>query len=106
MATIYPEDATPDQIAAGKAKRCEIFKMPGGGEYILHDVDENNVIVGKARFTGHVKVSEAMIVDGFGGKSLMEGLATAKKKATSTLILMTMSTVSKTSCTLSARLER
>ena len=44
--------------------------MPGGGEYILHDVDENNKIVGKARFSGHVKVSESMSVDGFGDKPL------------------------------------
>ena len=48
--------------------------MPGGGEYILHDVDENNKIVGKARFPGHVKVSEAMSVDGFGGRSFMLSL--------------------------------
>jgi len=54
--------------------------MPGGGEYILHDVDENNKIVGKARFSGHVKVSEAMSVDGFGGRSFMDNLATASRK--------------------------
>jgi hypothetical protein len=46
--------------------------MPGGTEYILHDIDENNYIVGKARFSGHVKVSESMGVDGFGGKSIVD----------------------------------
>ena len=46
--------------------------MPGGTEYILHDIDENNHIVGKARFPGHVKVSESMSVDGFGGKSFLD----------------------------------
>jgi hypothetical protein len=50
----------------------EIFKMPGGTEYILHDIDEHNYIVGKARFSGHVKVSESMSVDGFGGRSMLD----------------------------------
>lgn len=45
--------------------------MPGGTEYILHDVDENNHIVGKAKFAGHVKVSERMRVDGFGGINIV-----------------------------------
>jgi hypothetical protein len=45
--------------------------MPSGTEYIIHDVDTNNVIIGKARFSGHVKVSETMGVEGFGGHSLM-----------------------------------
>lgn len=38
----------------------------------MHDIDENNHIVGKARFSGHVKVSESMGVDGFGGKSMLD----------------------------------
>jgi glyoxylase-like metal-dependent hydrolase (beta-lactamase superfamily II) len=42
--------------------------MPSGTEYIIHDVDLNNVIIGKARFSGHVKVSETMGVEGFGGQ--------------------------------------
>jgi glyoxylase-like metal-dependent hydrolase (beta-lactamase superfamily II) len=46
--------------------------MPSGTEYIIHDIDANNVIVGKARFSGHVKVSETMGVEGFGGQSFME----------------------------------
>ena len=43
--------------------------MPGGTEYIIHDIDENNHIVGRARFSGHVKVSESMSVDGFGNRA-------------------------------------
>ncbi|KAI2499038.1 Metallo-beta-lactamase superfamily [Fragilaria crotonensis] len=69
VATVWPSDATQQQIAARTCKRVEIFKMPGGTEYILHDIDENNHIVGKARFSGHVKVSESMGVDGFGATS-------------------------------------
>ena len=46
--------------------------MPSGTEYILHDIDVNNHIIGKARFSGHVKVSESMSVDGFGGHSIMD----------------------------------
>jgi hypothetical protein len=48
--------------------------MPSGTEYILHDIDVNNTIIGKARFSGHVKVSESMSVDGFGGHSIMDDL--------------------------------
>lgn len=45
--------------------------MPSGTEYILHDIDVNNHIVGKARFSGHVKVSDSMVVEGFGEQSIM-----------------------------------
>lgn len=72
VATVWPPDATEEQIKARTCKRVEIFKMPGGSEYILHDIDENNHIVGKARFSGHVKVSESMGVDGFGGNSFLD----------------------------------
>jgi glyoxylase-like metal-dependent hydrolase (beta-lactamase superfamily II) len=58
----------------------EVFKMPGGTEYILHDVDENNYIIGKVRISGHVKVSEAMSVDGFGGHSILDDLGPARIK--------------------------
>jgi glyoxylase-like metal-dependent hydrolase (beta-lactamase superfamily II) len=67
VSVVYPQDATEEQIKQRSVKRVEIFKMPGGTEYIVHDVDEHNRIVGKARFAGHVKVSESMKVDGFGG---------------------------------------
>mmetsp|Transcript_27340 Transcript_27340/g.40357 ORF Transcript_27340/g.40357 Transcript_27340/m.40357 type:complete len:1417 (-) Transcript_27340:50-4300(-) len=72
VSTVWPSDATEEHIENRSCKRIEIFKMPGGTEYILHDVDENNHIVGKAKFSGHVKVSESMSVDGFGGKSMLE----------------------------------
>jgi len=72
VATVFPTDATPEQIAARTTKRVEIFKMPGGTEYILHDIDENNTIVGKARFSGHVRVSESLCIDGFGGQSVID----------------------------------
>ena len=65
---MFPDGATAEETAAKKTKRIEIFKMPGGSEYILHDINENNIIVGKARFAGHVEVSEFMEIDGFGGK--------------------------------------
>jgi len=53
--------------------------MPGGTEYIIHDVNEQNHIVGKARVLGHVKVSESMSVDGFGGHSFLDDLVPRKK---------------------------
>jgi glyoxylase-like metal-dependent hydrolase (beta-lactamase superfamily II) len=67
---VYPPDATKEEINAKSTKRVEIFKMPDGTEYIMHDINEANVIVGRARFSGHVRVSESMSVDGFGGKPL------------------------------------
>eukprot|EP00978_Attheya_sp_CCMP212_P003499 scaffold7218_cov52-Attheya_sp.AAC.5 len=70
VATVYPPDATQEEINAKSTKRVEIFKMPGGTEYIMHDINEANIIVGRARFSGHVRVSESMSVDGFGGKPL------------------------------------
>ena len=39
--------------------------MTGGTEYIVHDIDENNTIIGKARFSGTVWVPDEMAVEGF-----------------------------------------
>ena len=69
---MWPFNAKPEEIEKRTVPRVEIFKMPGGTEYIIHDIDENNHIVGKARILGHVKVSEAMSVDGFGGHNFMD----------------------------------
>jgi hypothetical protein len=43
----------------------EIFKMAGGTEYIVHDIDENNIIVGKTRFSGTVHTPDELEVQGF-----------------------------------------
>jgi glyoxylase-like metal-dependent hydrolase (beta-lactamase superfamily II) len=72
-----------DQIKERSVPRVEIFKMPGGTEYIIHDVDENNKIIGKARFSGHVKVSELMSVDGFGGHSILDDVGPNCRKSKS-----------------------
>lgn len=79
VATVFPEDATPEQISNKTAKRVEIFKMPGGTEYIVHDIDENNIIIGKARFSGNMRVSEYMSVDGFGGRDFVTDIMTRRK---------------------------
>jgi len=63
---LHPPSATPKEIATKSCKRVEIFKMPGGAEYIVHDIDENNIIVGKGRFSGNLRVSASMGVHGFG----------------------------------------
>jgi glyoxylase-like metal-dependent hydrolase (beta-lactamase superfamily II) len=65
VATIFPNNATPEEIASRKCKRIEIFKMPGGMEYIIHDINEENIIIGKTRFSGNVRVSESLGVHGF-----------------------------------------
>ena len=82
---MWPVNATDEQKQKGNIPRVEIFKMPSGTEYILHDIDENNEIIGKARFPGHVKVSESMSVDGFGGHSILDDMKVGEdaKKATS-----------------------
>jgi len=66
VATVWPMDATPQQIANRSVPRVEIFKMPGSGtEYVIHDVDEDNTIVGKARLRGRVHVPDEIALEGF-----------------------------------------
>ena len=68
---MWPANATEEQKKKRNVPRVEIFKMASGSEYIIHDIDENNQIVGKARFAGYVTVSESMSVEGFNGKSIL-----------------------------------
>ena len=65
VATIYPTDVTEEQKRTNKCARVEIFKMTGGTEYIVHDIDVTNIIIGKARFSGTVRVPDEMAVEGF-----------------------------------------
>jgi glyoxylase-like metal-dependent hydrolase (beta-lactamase superfamily II) len=62
---VYPPDATSEQRKSNKTKRVEIFKMPGGTEYVIHDVNDEGIIIGKARFSGTVKVPDEIAVEGF-----------------------------------------
>lgn len=39
--------------------------MAGGTEYIIHDIDENNIIIGKARISGTVRVPDELSLEGF-----------------------------------------
>jgi phosphoribosyl 1,2-cyclic phosphodiesterase len=80
VSTVWPSNATEEQIKNRSVPRVEIFKMPGGTEYIIHDVNENNIIIGKARISGHVRVSESMSVDGFGGRSILDGANESNEK--------------------------
>jgi glyoxylase-like metal-dependent hydrolase (beta-lactamase superfamily II) len=80
VATVWPTTATEEQKQNRSVSRVEIFKMPSGTEYIIHDIDENNNIIGKARFSGHVKVSESMSVEGFGGKSILDDNANSENE--------------------------
>jgi len=77
LATVWPVNATQEEKDARSVPRLEIFKMPSGTEYIIHDIDAKNNIVAKARFSGHVKVSESMSVDGFGGHSILDDVGHA-----------------------------
>ena len=74
VATVYAADASLKDIKKGKVKRVEIFKEENGTLYFLHDIDENNIIVGKAKFSGHVRVSESMGIDGFGERNHKESI--------------------------------
>lgn len=80
-AILWPSNATDEQKQTRSVARLELFKMPGGTEYIVHDVNAENHIVGKARVSGHVKVSESMSVDGFGGHSILDDLLPTKKNS-------------------------
>jgi phosphoribosyl 1,2-cyclic phosphodiesterase len=64
VAKIYPDGVSDEDIAQNKCRRVEVFKMPSGTDYVIHDIDEKNIIVGKARFSGHVRVSEGISVIG------------------------------------------
>ena len=65
VATIYPHSASEEEKQSKNCARVEIFKMTGGTEYIVHDIDENNTIVGKIRFSGTVRVPDEIAVEGF-----------------------------------------
>uniref|UniRef100_A0A7S3Q478 Cyclic nucleotide-binding domain-containing protein n=2 Tax=Chaetoceros debilis TaxID=122233 RepID=A0A7S3Q478_9STRA len=81
VAVLYPPDATPEEISGKTCKRVEIFKMPGGAEYILHDIDEDNIIIGKGRFSGNLRVSASMGVHGFNGEEEEEKSGSIMKKS-------------------------
>ena len=65
VATVYPPDATDEEKRLNTCPRVEIFKMAGGTEYIVHDVDKDNVIVGKIRFSGTVQIPDEIELHGF-----------------------------------------
>eukprot|EP00566_Odontella_aurita_P001806 CAMPEP_0113592972 /NCGR_PEP_ID=MMETSP0015_2-20120614/38153_1 /TAXON_ID=2838 /ORGANISM="Odontella" /LENGTH=1756 /DNA_ID=CAMNT_0000499587 /DNA_START=517 /DNA_END=5788 /DNA_ORIENTATION=+ /assembly_acc=CAM_ASM_000160 len=73
VATIWPTDVSEEGKRMHRGPRVEIFKMTGGTEYIVHDVDENNTIVGKARFSGTVRVPDEIAVEGFTARRDEEG---------------------------------
>ena len=39
--------------------------MIGGTEYVVHDIDMQNYIIGKVRFNGSVRVPNEISVEGF-----------------------------------------
>lgn len=65
VATVYPPTATEDEKRTNSTARVEIFKMAGGTEYIVHDVDKNNIIVGKTRISGTVRAPDELSLTGF-----------------------------------------
>lgn len=88
VATVYPASATDEEIANRTCPRVEVFKLPGGTEYIVHDIDEDNVIIGKARFSGNVRVSDSLSVIGYEGrgtKDVKSGGPAATKTGTEDL---------------------
>lgn len=65
VATVYPSGTTEEEKKSNKAARVEIFKMAGGTEYIIHDVNKDNIIIGKARISGTVRVPDELSLEGF-----------------------------------------
>jgi len=74
VATVYPLDATDEEKQNHSCGRVEIFKMTGGTEYIVHDIDANNIIVGKAQIRGTVRVPDEIAVEGFHTRDTEEDL--------------------------------
>jgi len=72
VATVWPSTATDEEKKNRSVPRVEIFKMPSGTDYIIHDVNSDNIVIGRARFSGNVKVNESIGVEGFGEKSMLD----------------------------------
>ena len=72
VATVWPSTATDEEKKNRSVPRVEIFKMPSGTEYIIHDVSADNIVTGRARFSGNVKVNESMGVEGFGDATMLD----------------------------------
>ena len=64
-AVLYPHGTTVEDKLSNKTKRVEIFKMPGGSDYVIHDIDEDNHIIGKSCISGTVHIPESIAVVGF-----------------------------------------
>eukprot|EP00535_Pseudo-nitzschia_heimii_P006923 CAMPEP_0197189262 /NCGR_PEP_ID=MMETSP1423-20130617/19463_1 /TAXON_ID=476441 /ORGANISM="Pseudo-nitzschia heimii, Strain UNC1101" /LENGTH=1386 /DNA_ID=CAMNT_0042641321 /DNA_START=116 /DNA_END=4279 /DNA_ORIENTATION=+ len=82
VATVWPPTATDEEKGKRCVPRVEIFKMPSGTEYIIHDVNADNIVIGRARFSGSVKVNESIGLEGFGDKSLLDELDDIKDHTT------------------------
>jgi len=95
---VYPPSATAEQRRTNQTKRVEIFKMPGGTEYVVHDVDENGIIVGKSRFSGTVKVPDEISVEGFLAPSTMNDNSSASSGIEIGATIETRSRASGASC--------
>lgn len=65
MATVFPVGATDEEKREKTCARVEIFKMAGGTEYIVHDVNKNNIIIGKTRFSGTVQTPDELELHGY-----------------------------------------
>jgi len=65
MCVLYPKDANRDSDNYLLRERVEIFKVPGNTGYIIHDIDEDNIIVGKAVLGGFVDAKVTKTVTGF-----------------------------------------
>ena len=62
---MFPADATEEEKREKTCPRVEIFKMAGGTEYIVHDIDKDNIIIGKTRFSGTVYIPDELELAGF-----------------------------------------
>ena len=65
LAVVYPPNIKTECERKVNRARVEIFKMAGGTEYIVHDIDDNNIIIGKTRFSGSVRTPDELSIQGF-----------------------------------------
>lgn len=67
VATVYPSSVSEEDILANPLKaRVEIFTIAGGVGYIIHDINDDNMVISRSRISSRVYVPDSMIVDGYG----------------------------------------
>lgn len=67
IATVYPQNVSKEAVEKNPLMaRTEIFVTPGGVGYVIHDINDKNIVIARALLSSRVYVPDSMIVDGYG----------------------------------------